>query len=86
MEVIEIAQSSLLGWVRVEGKPQKVEKRPPERWAYRFLCDFPEGLMTPAEPAGPFKAGDLVSRNAMPPAVWAMLIERGAVEPYRISL
>ena len=68
----------------MKGEPQKAEKRPPERWAYRFLRDFPEGLMTPAGPVGPFRAGDLVSKKAMPPVVWAVLIERGAVEPISI--
>ncbi len=80
-------QADLSRWVRAKDKPQEVSrpKRPPERWAYRFLRDFPEGLMTPAGPVGPFKAGDLVSRNAMIPTMWAALLEHGAVEPVRLN-
>ena len=87
-------QANLLGWVKVKDKKAKklnksnltnTTKRPLERWAYRFLRDFREGLMTPAGPVGPFKAGDLVSRNAMSPAMWAALLEHGAVEPVRLN-
>jgi len=90
-----MAQSSLLGWVWVEkqAKVQKLNKtnltkpkRPAERWAYRFLQDFPEGIMTPAGPAGPFRRGDLVSRNTLPLGVWGVLLKRGAVESVKIDL
>jgi len=87
-------QASLLGWVKPKEKPaRKVQKLNKSnltispsapRWAYRFLMDFPEGIMTPKGPAGPFKAGDLVSENVMPAGIWAVLLKRGAVEPYRV--
>ena len=86
-------QASLLDWVKAKEKKQaKVQKlnksnltkRPAPRWAYRFLMDFPEGIMTPKGPAGPFKAGDLVSENVMPAEVWSVLLKRRAVEPIKI--
>lgn len=89
-----MTQASLLGWVKAKGKPAKVQKlnksnlteREVPAWAYRFLQDFLEGIMTPSGPAGPFRKGDLVSQNALPPAVWGVLLQRGAVEPYRVNL
>ena len=77
-------QSSLLGWVKPKPVEKPVSKRPAPEWAYRFLADFPEGLMTPDGPTGPFRKGDLVSGNALPPAVWAVLLKRGAVQPFRL--
>ena len=85
-----MSQASILDWVRIKEKQVKkvnksnLTKRPPVRWAYRFLMDFPEGIMTPTGPAGPFRTGDLVSKNAMPPGIWAVLLKRGAVEPVQI--
>ena len=75
-------QASLDAWVKP--KPKR-PKRPPEVRAYRFLMDFPEGIMTPNGPAGPFKAGDLVTKNVMPGGVWAVLRLHGAVEPVEIN-
>ena len=87
-------QANLLGWVQVKEKSAKVKKlnksnltklrREPEHWAYRFVVDFPEGLMTPAGPVGPFRAGDLVSRNAISLETWVVLIHHNAVEPCHI--
>ena len=74
-------QADLSRWVKAKEKPAH---RKPERWAYRFLQDFPEGLMTPAGPVGPFRKGDLVSRNAMTPGMWAVLLGQGVVEPVSI--
>ena len=78
-----MTQTTLLGWLASAKKPAK-PKRPAPRWAYQFLMDFPEGIMTPDGPAGPFKAGDLVSENVMPKEVWKVLLRRGVVEPFRI--
>ena len=82
--VVRMAQTTLLGWLKPKPKPKPEPKRPAPKWAYRFLMDFPEGIMTPKGPAGPFKAGDLVSENVMPAGVWAVLLKRGAVEPYQV--
>jgi len=80
-----VAQASLLGWVkaRPKAKTPKTE-RPAPQWAYRFLIDFPEGIITSDGPRGPFRKGDLVTANTMPPGVWGVLLKRGAVEPVRL--
>lgn len=90
-----MTQASITAWVKPKPKkPEKPKKpiparkaaREPVRWAYRFLIDLPEGLMLPGEkPVPPIRKGDLVSKNALPPAVWGVLLQRGAVEPYQIG-
>ena len=83
-------QASLLGWMKA--KPAKVKKvkrsnltkRPAPERAYRFLLDFPEGIMTPDGPAGPFRKGDLVSADVMPSGIWGVLLKKGAVEPAKL--
>ena len=77
-----------MSWVKPKPKkPARVLRvsREPVRWAYRFLIDLPEGLMLPGEkPFPPVRKGDLVSKNALPPGVWGVLLKRGAVEPVRL--
>lgn len=75
-------QASLLGWLKE--KPKKVE-RPTPAVAFRFLTAFPEGIMTPEGPSGPFMAGDLVSENVLPVEVWRTLLRHGVVERYNIK-
>jgi len=77
-------QSSLLGWVKPKPVEKPATKRSTSEWVYWFFLDFPEGIMTPDGPRGPFWKGDLVSGNALPPAVWAVLLKRGAVQPFRL--
>jgi len=67
-------QATLLEWAKKKKKEIKM---------YRFLMDFPEGIMTPRGPAGPFKKGDIVSESVMHEKVWQVLLVRGAVEVYR---
>ena len=69
-------QASILGWVK--------EKKPPQSVAYRFLIDIPEFMLPDLKTAGPFRKGDLVSKNVLPDEVWKVLLVRGAVRPYRI--
>jgi len=71
--------ASILAWVKVKPKPKQVRM-------YRFRMDFPEGIMTPDGPRGPFKKGDLVNEKMMSEAVWNVLLRRGAVEVYVASV
>ena len=70
-------QVSLLGWLK--------EKKPPQSVAYRFLVDIPEFMLSNLTTAGPFKKGDLVSKNVLPDEVWRVLLMRGAVRRYHIN-
>jgi len=82
-----MSQASLLGWVKAKPKARTARtERLVSEWAYRFLMDFPEGIMTPDGPRGPFRKGDLVTANTMPAGVWGVLLKRGAVEPVRLRL
>ena len=61
-------------WVKVR------KKRPERKVALRFLVDFPEGIMTPEGPVGPFKKNDLITLEVVGREVAKILIERGLVE------
>lgn len=77
-------QTDLSNWVRVK-RPKNKSKAP--KHAYRLLIDLSEGLMLPdGKTFPPIKRGDIISENALPDAVWSVLLSRGAVEHYSISL
>jgi len=67
-------QVSLMAYV----KPKKAKKRA----VYIFQMDFPEGIMTPDGPIGPFKRMDMVNEELIHPKVLSVLLSRGAVKPY----
>jgi len=73
-----MTQASLLGWVKAPRKRRAV--------LYRFLRDLPEVMVSETESAGPFKKGDLVSAEVLPPSVWRVLLKRGVVEEYAYDL
>lgn len=75
-----MTQTLILGWV----KTKKKKRNENSGMMLRFLRAFPEGIMTPAGPRGPFRAGDLINVELVGEEVARVLIKRGAVEVARI--
>ena len=73
--------ASILAWV----KPKKPKNKPRKVRLYRFRVAFPEGIMTPNGPRGPFREGDMVDEGIMPHEVWQVLMSRGMVEVYTMG-
>lgn len=71
--------TDLTKWVKIK------HKRKNSGLLLRFLISFPDGIMTPSGPAGPFKAGDLVNMEVVGKEVARVLIENNAVEVYHLE-